>query len=309
MSEFKFACPVCGQHMNCDSSHAGSVMECPTCFQKITAPQTTATGEQKFILTGTKFAGKKISAPPAGTTGQTRAKLPMFPFWIVIVIVVVLAAAGGIFFLNGKCPNEIARSVMPAAPVLSSAWQTADIGTVGLAGAMSQADGVATLSGSGADIWQRADGFQFVFQALNGDGTLAVQVLNIQNTDEWAKAGVMIRETANAGSVFALASLRSDGQAQFIWRNATGAEAQASGLVGGTGYPKFVKVARSGNRFSAYYKVNAGDVWSQMGTAQTIGMAAGTEIGLIVCAHNNGVICQAQFDQVTLQTNNQVVGK
>ena len=166
-----------------------------------------------------------------------------------------------------------------------------------------------TLSGSGADIWQRADGFQFVFQALNGDGALAVQVLNIQNTDEWAKAGVMIRETANAGSVFALASLRSDGQAQFIWRNATGAEAQASGLVGGTGYPKFVKVARSGNRFSAYYKVNAGDAWSQMGTAQTIGMAAGTEIGLIVCAHNNGVICQAQFDQVTLQTNNQVVGK
>src|SRR5450631_2752767 len=119
MSEFKFACPVCGQHMNCDSSHAGSVMECPTCFQKITAPQTTATGEQKFILTGTKFVGKKITGSPAGTDDQPRAKLQRFPVWSVIVIIVVLAVGGGIFFLNGKRPNEIPRSVTPAAPVLS----------------------------------------------------------------------------------------------------------------------------------------------------------------------------------------------
>ena len=39
MSEFKYACPVCGQHIKCDSSQAGSQMECPTCFQKITVPQ------------------------------------------------------------------------------------------------------------------------------------------------------------------------------------------------------------------------------------------------------------------------------
>jgi len=51
MSEFKYACPVCGQHIRCDSSQAGSVMECPTCFQKITVPQAPASEEQKLILT------------------------------------------------------------------------------------------------------------------------------------------------------------------------------------------------------------------------------------------------------------------
>ncbi len=114
--------------------------------------------------------------------------------------------------------------------------------------------------------------------------------------------------TTNANSVFALASIRSDGQAQMIWRSSTGAEAQASELVGGMGFPKWVKIVRSGNRFSAYYKVNDGDEWSQMGASQLINMTANTQVGLIVCSHHDGFICQAQFDQVTLQSVNQSSG-
>src|ERR1017187_63058 len=61
MSEFKFTCPVCGQHMMCDSSQAKTVMECPTCFQKITAPQASAP-DAKFILTGTKVSQRPLAS-------------------------------------------------------------------------------------------------------------------------------------------------------------------------------------------------------------------------------------------------------
>ena len=294
--------------MQCDSSQGGTVMECPTCFQKITAPQSTAAGEQKFILTGTKLGRRKITEALAGNVCLPEIKRQSFPVWIVIVIIVVLAAGGGIFFLNGKLLVETRGSTTPAAPVLSSAWQTADMGNVGAAGAMSQADGVATISGSGADIWQRADGFHFVFQALNGDGYLTARVLNVQNTDEWAKGGAMIRDNTHASSMFVLASIRSDGQAQMIWRSTTGAPAQASALAGGTGFPKFVKIVRSGNSFSAYFKVNASDAWSQMGASQPINMATNALTGLVVCSHHNGFICDAQFDQVVLQTGLEAAG-
>ena len=43
MSEFKYACPVRGEHIKCDSTQSGTTMECPTCFQKIVAPQAPAT--------------------------------------------------------------------------------------------------------------------------------------------------------------------------------------------------------------------------------------------------------------------------
>jgi hypothetical protein len=292
MSEFKFACPVCGQHMVCDSSQAGSVMECPTCFQKITAPQATVSDEHKFILTGSKFVEKKITAQ--GSPAAPPKPDPGNKFLVAAVVVILVLAGAAVFTFRGKHLR----------PKPGLAWPARDIGAVGAAGSSSQAGGVFTISGSGADIWHRDDGFQFVFQPLNGDGALTAQVLNILDTDEWAKAGVMIRETTNASSKFVLACIRSDGQAQFIWRDATGAEAQASALVGGKGCPKWLKIVRSGNSFGAHYKVNAGDEWKQLGTAQPISMAPKTWIGLIVCAHRNGVLCQAQFDEVTLQTDN-----
>jgi hypothetical protein len=112
----------------------------------------------------------------------------------------------------------------------------------------------------------------------------------------------MIRETTDANSKFAVANIRPDGQAQFIWRDTTGGEAVSSPLAGGPGFPKWVKIARNGNRFSAYCKVKAGDEWQPFGPSPTINMAPDTRIGLIVCAHKAGVLCEAQFDQVKLET-------
>ncbi len=102
MSEFKFACPVCGQHMKCDSSHGGAVMQCPTCFQNITAPQAPA-ADSKFILTGTQVSEKKISVrgyDPATGVAEPEKK---FPAAILIgVIVLVLAAGATTFVFRGK---------------------------------------------------------------------------------------------------------------------------------------------------------------------------------------------------------------
>ena len=301
MSEFKYACPVCGQHMKCDSSQSGSVMECPTCFQQITVPQAPTSDEQKFILAGRKVSEKKYSLPI--DEGGVIAPEKKSPVAAIVTVLFLLAAAGVgyAFFVkhhpSGKSPRPAPKAVSPTA----AAWQSGDVGAVGAAGSVNQSGGIFTITGSGADVWHRSDGFYYVFQPLNGDGSLSAEILNLQNTDEWAKGGVMIRESTNAGSVFALASLRADGQAQSIWRTATGAEAAASALVGGTGFPKWVKIARAGNSFSAYYKVNAGDTWTQLSAPLTITMSPNVQIGLFVCAHNAGVLSQAQFDQVALQ--------
>ena len=200
-----------------------------------------------------------------------------------VVFVVALALTGAAAFaFRGKLFN------------FGSAWQAGDIGEVGAAGSFSQANGGFTVNGSGADTWHRADGFYYVFQPLNGDGALTAHVLNIKNTDVWAKAGVMIRETTEASSMFAEATIRPDGQAQFVWRNATGGEAASSQLAGGMGYPKWVKIVRSGNRFSAFYRVKAVDEWQPIGEVQTISMTSATQIGLVVCAHKAGTLCEAQ---------------
>lgn len=39
MAEFKFHCPQCGQHIQCDTSYAGMQIDCPICKQVIVVPQ------------------------------------------------------------------------------------------------------------------------------------------------------------------------------------------------------------------------------------------------------------------------------
>ena len=100
MSEFKFACPVCGQHMKCDATQGGTVMECPTCFQKITAPQAPSADDQKFILTGTKVGERPAVNVPTDRVVEPEKN---FPMWVVVVLlVVVLAAGAAVFAFRGK---------------------------------------------------------------------------------------------------------------------------------------------------------------------------------------------------------------
>jgi DNA-directed RNA polymerase subunit RPC12/RpoP len=100
MSEFKYACPVCGQHMKCDSSQAGSVMECPTCFQKITVPQAPATDEQKFIITGTKKSERPVRVIPEGSSNPVSAAKG-FPGALVVIIIFILIGAAVAFVYRG----------------------------------------------------------------------------------------------------------------------------------------------------------------------------------------------------------------
>ena len=39
MAEFKFFCPQCGQHIQCDTSYYGRQINCPVCQQAIVVPQ------------------------------------------------------------------------------------------------------------------------------------------------------------------------------------------------------------------------------------------------------------------------------
>ena len=59
------------------------------------------------------------------------------------------------------------------------------------------------MSGTGTDIWGTADQFRFAYKSLTGDGSIVARVDSLANTDAWAKAGVMIRETLDAGSTWA----------------------------------------------------------------------------------------------------------
>lgn len=82
-----------------------------------------------------------------------------------------------------------------------------DIGNPGAAGNFNYFNGLFALSGSGEDIQDTADDYYFVHQSLVGDGQIIARVTSVTGINQAAEAGVMIRETLDAGSKHAFLRL------------------------------------------------------------------------------------------------------
>jgi DNA-directed RNA polymerase subunit RPC12/RpoP len=102
MSEFKFACPVCGQHIKCEPDEAGTQLECPTCFQKVIVPQAPSDGS-KFVLTGSQRQARPM--PLAGAPDAHANPAPSsngMSTTAAIVVVLICVAAGVLVAFRGK---------------------------------------------------------------------------------------------------------------------------------------------------------------------------------------------------------------
>ncbi|HSI32373.1 MAG TPA: hypothetical protein VK986_02190, partial [Tepidisphaeraceae bacterium] len=177
-------------------------------------------------------------------------------------------------------------------------WTSADIGAVGGPGAAgANTSNVFSVIGSGADIWGTADAMRYLYQPLVGDGEIVARVASVENTDDWVKAGVMIRESTAAGARNAFMLISRASGAQWQYRSSTGGSSSSVNSAGKAA-PYWVKLGRVGNVFTGSVSTD-GSAWTVIGT-QTITMGASALVGLATTAHNNAEIAKATFDNVTL---------
>jgi hypothetical protein len=182
---------------------------------------------------------------------------------------------------------------------LPAGWQHVDIGAVPIPGNATYASGTFTVNGSGADIWSSADAFHYAYTSLNGDGTIVARVATIPtNVNAWVKAGVMIRASlsADAPHAFMLASA-SKGMAFQRRAQPAGVSTNTAGTMSTA--PRWVKVQRNGNLFSAYESAD-GSNWTLVGT-DTIAMGTSVYVGLAVTSHTTSASATCTFDNVTIQ--------
>jgi hypothetical protein len=167
------------------------------------------------------------------------------------------------------------------------------------------AGGAITMSAWGTDIYGTADQCRFAYKPLSGNGVIVAKVESLGNSDPWAKGGIMIRESLDAGSRFAIVFASPANGVRFQARPITGVAATSDTPVAtpeqiALQTPVWIKLERSGSTFNAYYSAN-GVTWTAMSwNPQTINMVAPTVyIGLAVTSHNVNVPTTASFSGVT----------
>ena len=164
-------------------------------------------------------------------------------------------------------------------------WACADIGNPNLSGSESLNNNIWTVQGSGGDIWNAADQFHYDWQSLSGDGSVSAQVLTQDNTDGWAKAGVMLRQDNTPGSAFYMIALTPGNGITVQYRTDQGANAQMNAQISGTA-PVYVMAVRTGNTFTAATSSD-GVTWTTVsGSSATLNVNGAMLAGLAVTSHS-----------------------
>ncbi len=182
---------------------------------------------------------------------------------------------------------------------IPSPWQTKDIGSVEKKGFASYSGGTFTVAGSGNDLggWDGKDEFRFLYQTGSSNCTVIAKVQSIQDTQDGATAGVMIRDSLGSDAKFAAALVTPENGILQQTRSSTGGNTSTKTDSGPTA-PYWVKIVRDGHTFTMYRSSN-GSSWTQIDQPVTIYMGSSVYIGLVTNSRKDGVICTATFSNVT----------
>lgn len=177
-----------------------------------------------------------------------------------------------------------------------------DIGRVAAAGsdAYDSTTDSYTVRGSGGDIWGTADEFHYVWTLWGGDFQITALVDSVQNVNAWTKAGIMIRENLNPGARHAsLFATPGKGVAFQRRTAANGGSVHTPGPA--TTAPVWLKLLRTGDVITAYYRKATTDAWTALGQETLTDLSPDTLVGLAVGSHVDGTVASASFSRVVLQ--------
>lgn len=204
------------------------------------------------------------------------------------------------FAVASGSSNTLNAAVFTNVTVLPAPWQTVDVGTVCQAGSANVSAGASIVSGSGA-LSGTADSFRFLYQPLNGDGSITAALNSVANTGTNGQIGVMIRESLASNSAYAFMGISPDGRFRWQRRASTGAPTAPCLSTFATLPNAWVRVARTGNTLDGYQSPN-GINWTHVYTC-TLPMASAACIGLAV-ASGTCPLNSATFTDVTVVNPN-----
>lgn len=178
-------------------------------------------------------------------------------------------------------------------------WMATDIGDVALKGSTEKNGSKFTLKASGRDIWNDADAFQYMYQFVEGDCEMIAKVESIEGTNEWVKAGIMIRENLSPGSKHSFVVLSNQNGATVHQRTGQNERSEGSDKHPEAVAPYWVKLKRQGSEFTFSISED-GSKWKQLEKLQN-DLSSKVYIGIVCTSHNNDELATITYSNLNLK--------
>ena len=153
------------------------------------------------------------------------------------------------------------------------------------------------ITGSGTNMWAGRDEFHYVWKRMKGNFILRARVDFLGNgVDPHRKIGWIVRQSLDADSPHANATVHGDGHASLQIRRRKGAETERVNFTAQR--PDVIQLERKGNTFTMSV-ANFGETFIK---PESFEVPLGDEVyvGLYVCSHNKDVYETAVFRDVEI---------
>ena len=175
-----------------------------------------------------------------------------------------------------------------------------DVGSVGRPGTVdyNQTQKSYLITGGGENMWATTDAFHFVWKQVSGDVSLAADI-------RWPEAGgnahrkavLILRQSLDADSIYADASLHGDGLTSLQYCEVRGGPTRE--IQSNLAAPQRIRIEREGDTVSMSV-ARAGEALQPAGGSFKIKLSDPFFVGLAVCAHDNKVVEKALFSNVEI---------
>lgn len=174
---------------------------------------------------------------------------------------------------------------------LPAGWSHGDIGSPAQPGAATLADGRWQITGGGTDLCGESQ-FHFAWRAFNGDGAIITRMRGAAG-ESFSEFGLVIRSDLSPGSPQISIAVRTNTSVWLRTRSSAGSACNSQAAPP-RGDFVWLKLARAGNVFTAYYSTDR-ESWTQLGGALTLPIPSRAYAGLAVCAYAPSGSASAEF--------------
>jgi regulation of enolase protein 1 (concanavalin A-like superfamily) len=191
--------------------------------------------------------------------------------------------------------EPVLRTVAPASTGLPG-FVLADVGDAKAGSVVANGDTV-ELYGGGSDVWNASDGFTFAHQQVQGDFVAEATVTSMDDLQQYAKSGLMLRKELSHDSNHFLVSSFPDGGIQAAERKAKAAGTNGTG-DGSSDMPVTLRLERKGTVVTASYKAAGKPEWVVVCTSDRPDLAGSAYLGLVASSHDTGSFIKVGYRDV-----------
>jgi regulation of enolase protein 1 (concanavalin A-like superfamily) len=188
-------------------------------------------------------------------------------------------------------------SQVAAGQSLPAGWSLSDVGGPKAPGTATQTAGTFSISSRGWDVGGVSDQFTFISIPAKGDVSIVAKVASLQNTDPWSLAGLMVRQSMEAGSRH-MSVFVTPGNGIVVRTRAASRGDTVQMSLSTAAAPVWLRLDRRSSTVTAYRSTD-GVTWTSMARVK-VPLNSGAVVGLAVASHSASASVAASLSEVAL---------